>query len=87
MVFFHILAQLANMISSPPPSLPSSQEAVRQRALRAQRFGLAEALSEEDSLLERLGERAKRFGTKLMAHEGQPLKLVRRCVSLRLSLS
>ena len=54
------------------------QEAALKRSQRAARFGLSMEEGEEggSEVVEKRQARAKRFGTKLLAHHGQPIKLM-----------
>ena len=56
-----------------------TQEAALKRSQRAERFGLSKEEGEGESDgegVERREARAKRFGTKLVAYKGEPIKLV-----------
>ena len=56
------------------------KEAALKRLQRAERFGLSEGEGERcannEDPVEKREARAKRFGTKLVAYKGEPVKLV-----------
>jgi hypothetical protein len=54
------------------------QEAALKRSQRAARFGLSSEAGEEggSEAVEKRLARAKRFGSKLLTHQGQPIKLM-----------
>lgn len=63
------------------------QDAIRKREERAKRFGIQEDPAPqqdkaEGELIEKLKARSKRFGTKLLLAEGQPIKLVKSLPSI-----
>ncbi len=58
------------------------QEALQKKADRMKRFGLQKhlfsGLEDSQHIMEQREARAKRFGTVLVASEGEPIKLVNR---------
>ncbi len=59
------------------------QAAVQKRAARKMRFGLEKSPArldqgEKEGSIQRREARAKRFGTKLVATGGEPIKLIKR---------